>query len=202
MHLGRIGEAVVRLVQDQRVVFPGVPVPEHHLHEFVRPVVAGVVPHMLVAAEIGRFRAVERGHDVPRSTALQHQIHRREQAGDVERLVIGGGVGHSEPEPLRHHPHRHQDGRGVHLDRAHPRGDRLGMMAGVEVGKRQAVIKKRHLDLAVLQGAGDALVVFRRQEIEHRRWMAPRSRQVRAVLRLQKGDQRHHAVLERHRRSL
>ena len=52
MHLGRIGKAVIRLVQDQRVVLPRVPVPEHHLHELVCPVVAGVVPHMLVAAEI------------------------------------------------------------------------------------------------------------------------------------------------------
>src|SRR6516162_6168400 len=46
-------------------------------------------------------------------------------AGDMERLVVGGRVGHAEPEPPRHHPHRHQDGRGVHLDRAHPRGHRF-----------------------------------------------------------------------------
>jgi len=120
----------------------------------------------------------------------------------MERLVIGGGVGHPQPEPLRHHPHRHQDGRGVHLDRAHPRRDRLGMMARIEIGKRQAVIKKRHLKLAVFQRPRYALVVFRGQEIRHCRGMAPRSRQVGAVLRLQKGDQRHHAVLERHRSSL
>jgi hypothetical protein len=118
MHLDRIGKAILRLVEDQCVVFPGVPVSKYDLHELVRPVVAGV------------------------------------------------------------------------------------MMALIEVGKRQAIIKKRHLDLAVFQGTGDALVVFRGQEIRHRRWMAPRSRQVRAVLRLQKGDQRHHAVLDRHRRSL
>jgi hypothetical protein len=120
----------------------------------------------------------------------------------MEWLVIGGGVGHSEPEPLRHHPHCHQDRRGVHLHRAHARGDRLGMMTCIEIGKRQAVIKKRHLDLAVFQRARDALVVFRRQEIQHCRWMAPRSRQVGAVLRLQKGDQRHRAAVERHRSSL
>jgi hypothetical protein len=52
MHLGRIGKAVIRLVQDQRVVFPSVPVPEHHLHELVCPVVAGVVSHVLGAAEL------------------------------------------------------------------------------------------------------------------------------------------------------
>jgi hypothetical protein len=65
-----------------------------------------------------------------------------------------------------------------HLLGAHTRGDRLGMMARIEIGKPQAVVKERHLDLAVLQRARYALVVFRRQEIEHRRWMAPRSRQV------------------------
>ena len=45
----------------------------------------------------------------------------------MEWLVIGSGVGHSEPKPLRHHPHCHQDGRGVHLHRAHTRGDRVRM---------------------------------------------------------------------------
>jgi hypothetical protein len=32
--------------------------------------------------------------------------------------------------------------------------------------------------------------------------MPPRSRQVGAILSLEKGDQRHHAVLKRHRRTL
>ena len=72
MHLGRIGKAAIRLVQDQRVVLPRVPVSEHHLQELVCPVVAGVVPHILVAAEIGCFSTVERGHNVPGSTALEH----------------------------------------------------------------------------------------------------------------------------------
>jgi hypothetical protein len=73
------------------------------------------------------------------------------------------------------------------------------MIAGIEIGKRQTVVEKRHLDLAVLQRAGDALVVFGREEIRHRRRMAPRSRQVGAVLRLQKGDERHQAVRGSHR---
>lgn len=85
----------------------------------------------------------------------------------MEWLVIGGGVGHPQPEALRHHPHRHQDGRGVHFHRAHARCDSLGMMTCIEIGKRQAVIKKRHLDLALFQRTRDALVVFRRQEILH-----------------------------------
>ena len=173
VHLGRVGEAAARLVEDQRVVFPGVPVAEHDLHELVRPVIAGVVPHVLVAAEIGGLAAVQRGDDVPGGAALQHQIHRREDARDMERLVIGRRVGDAEPEPLRHHPHRHQDGGGIELDRAHAGADRLGMVTGINVGQRQAVVEERHLDLAVLQRPRDPLVIFRRQEIEHRRWMAP-----------------------------
>ena len=85
----------------------------------------------------------------------------------MERLVIGGGVGHAQPEPSRDHSHRHQDGRGVHLHGAYTRGDRLGMMARIEIGKRQPVIKERHLDLALFQRTRDALVVFRHQEILH-----------------------------------
>jgi hypothetical protein len=76
------------------------------------------------------------------------------------------------------------------------------VVAGIEIGQRQAVVEKRHLDLAVLQGASDALAIFRGQEIQHRGRMAPRSRQVRAVLRLQKGDERHHAVRGGHQGGL
>ena len=80
--------------------------------------------------------------------------------------------------------------------------NRLGMMGGIDIGQRQTVIEKRHLDFAVLQRARDALVVFRRQEIEHRRRMPPRAGQIGAVLSLQKGDQCHHPVLQSHGNSL
>ena len=134
--------------------------------------------------------------------ALQHQIHRREDARDVVRLVIGRGVGRA-PQTLRHHAHRHHDRAGIELHRPHARANRLGMsMAGIDIGQRQTVIEKRHLDFAVLQRARDALVVFRRQEIEHRRRMPPRAGQIGAVLSLQKGDQCHHPVLQSHGNSL
>jgi hypothetical protein len=41
------------------------------------------------------------------------------------------------------------------------------MMTCVEIGERQAVIKKRHLDFALFQRTRDAAVVFRRQENLH-----------------------------------
>ena len=133
--------------------------------------------------------------------ALQHQIHRREDARDVVRLVIGRGVGRA-PQTLRHHAHRHHDRAGIELHRPHARANRLGMMAGIDIRQRQTVIEKRHLDFAVLQCTRDALVVFRRKEIQDRRRVAPRPRQIGAVLSLQKGDQRHHAVLRSHGNSL
>ena len=71
MHLRRIGEAVVRLVEDQRIIFPCVAVAQNHIHELVGSVVPGVVRHVFAAAEIPGFRAVERCHDVPRGAALQ-----------------------------------------------------------------------------------------------------------------------------------
>ena len=46
-HLGRIGEAAALLVDDERAVFPGIPVAEHHFHEFVGAVVAQVMLEML-----------------------------------------------------------------------------------------------------------------------------------------------------------
>ena len=195
MHFLGVGEAARLLVEDQRVVFPRVPVTEHDFHEFVGAVIAGIVPHMLAKPEIPGLRAVQRGHDIPGDPALQHQIHRREDPRDMKRLVIGRRIGHAQPEPRRRHPHRHQHGRGIELDGAHAGADRRGVMAGIEIGQRQPVVEKRHLDLAVLQRPRDPLVVFRRQEIEHRRRMAPGAGQVRAVLRLQERDQLHHAVV-------
>jgi hypothetical protein len=36
------------------------------------------------------------------------------------------------------------------------------MMARVDIRQREAIVEKRHLDLAVLERTRDALVVFRR----------------------------------------
>ena len=52
MHFRRIGEAVVRLVEDQRIIFPCIPVAQNHIHELVGSVVSGVVRHVFAAAEI------------------------------------------------------------------------------------------------------------------------------------------------------
>ena len=69
LHLGRIGEPPALLVDDQRAVFPGIPVAEHDLHEFVGAVVAQVVLEMLLAPHVVRFAVVDRGHHVPGGAA-------------------------------------------------------------------------------------------------------------------------------------
>lgn len=90
---------------------------EHDVHELVGPVVACVVLHVLALAEIPGLAAVERGHDVPGDAALEHQIHRREYTRDMEWLVVGRRVGRPEPQSLRRHSHRHDDGTGIELYR-------------------------------------------------------------------------------------
>ena len=46
LDLGWIGEPAALLVDDQRAVFPGIPVAEHHFHELVGAVVAQVMLEM------------------------------------------------------------------------------------------------------------------------------------------------------------
>ncbi len=78
VHLGGIGEHAARLVQDDGVVFPAVPVAEHDFHELVGPVVAE--HHVLdgLRAEVGRLGVVERGDDVPGGPAADHVVKGRE----------------------------------------------------------------------------------------------------------------------------
>jgi adenylate cyclase len=72
------------LSRDQHIVLPGVPVAKDHIHELVRPVVAGVVFHVFGATEVLGLAAVERGHDVPRrrgSSASDPSSRRRARRG-------------------------------------------------------------------------------------------------------------------------
>ena len=59
LHLGRVGKAAALLVDDQRAVFPGVPVAEHDFHEFVGAVVAEIMLEMGVLAHVVRFAVVD-----------------------------------------------------------------------------------------------------------------------------------------------
>ena len=98
LHLGRIGEATALLVDNQRTVFPGIPVAKHDFHEFVGTVVAQIMLEMFVPAHVERFAVVHGGDDIPGGAAACHQIERGEAAGDIERLEIGRRAGRGEAE--------------------------------------------------------------------------------------------------------
>ena len=142
MHLLRIGEQARRLVLDDGVILPGVPVAEHDFHEFVGAVVAQIVADHLVAAHVLRLAVVERSDDVPGGAALRHQIERGEQARDVERLVVAGRISGAETEPLGRHAHHREHGDGVELHAANAMGDGVAVVASVHVRHRQPVVEK------------------------------------------------------------
>ena len=93
LHLGRIGETPAFLVDDQRAIFPAIPVAEHDLHEFVGAVVAQIVLEMGLLAHVERFAVVDGSDDIPRGAAACHEVEGREAARHVERLVVGGRAG-------------------------------------------------------------------------------------------------------------
>ena len=163
---------------DDGVVLPAVPVAEHDLHELVGAVVAAVVLEMLVLAHVGGLAVVDRGHDVPGRAPVGHQVDRREHAGDVERLVIGGRVGRPEPEPAGRHPHGGQHRDRVHLDAADAVLDGVRVVAAEHVRHRQAIVEEADVELARFEHAGDVLVVFRRPAVGARLRMTPRGGEV------------------------
>jgi len=187
--LRRICEYAPLLVEDDRIVLPGLPVAGDDLHELVGAIIARVVLEVLLLAEVRRLRVVQRGDDVPRSTPADHEVERREHAGHMIWLVVGGRVGAAEAELGRRHPHGGEDGDQVHLHHADAILDRRPVVILVHVGHRQTVVEERHMELGVLQYARDALIVFGAGEVGHRLGMPPRRHIVRAVLRLEKGDQ-------------
>ena len=191
MNLVGIGEQAGRLVLDDGVVLPGVPMAEHDLHELVGAVVAQVVIDHLVAAHVLRLAVVERGDHVPGRAALRHQVERGEHARHVERLVVAGRIGGAEAEPLGRHAHDGEHGDGVELHAADAVLDGVRVVAAVHVRHRQPVVEKAEMKLALLQHAADVPVEIRRPAIGARLRMAPGAREVGAVLRLQEADQDH-----------
>ncbi len=154
MHLVRFGKQPRRLVLDDGVVLPGVPMAEHDLHELVGAVVAQVMTEHLVAAHVLRFAVVERGDDIPGRAPLRHQIERREHARDMERLVVARRIGRAETEPLGRHAHHGEHGDGVELHAANAVGNGMAVIAAVHVRHRQAVIEKAEVKLALPPARG------------------------------------------------
>jgi hypothetical protein len=108
-------------------------------------------------------------------------------------MVIGGipekPKPGSEAEMRRDRRHGHQAGRGVHLHAAYAVLHRIGMVAAIHVRHSQPVVEEADVELALLQHAGDVLVVFRRISVRPRVRVPPRSGQGGAILRLQESDE-------------
>ncbi len=105
-----VEEHAAFLVAREGVGLVGVPQPLGDLNVFERPPVTGLVVVVLVAAVVARRPGVTAGDDVPAGPAAADVVERGQPAGDVERLVVGGG------------DRTHQaDVAGVHGDRGQQR---------------------------------------------------------------------------------
>ena len=72
--------------------------PEHDVHELVCPVISQIVAKMLRCPEVGGFRIIQGGNDVPCDSTIQQEIDGRKHPGDVERFVIGSRIGNADSE--------------------------------------------------------------------------------------------------------
>ena len=118
---------------------------------------------MFRRAEILCFGGIERGDHVPGDATAEHMIHRREDAGDVKRFVIGRRVGRAEAEALGRLAHHHQQCRRVHLDHADAILDGGAMVIAENVGHGEAIVEKREMEFSGFERARDPRVVLRRQ---------------------------------------
>ena len=191
LHFGGIGVATGLLVNDDGTVVPGIPMAEHDFHELVSLVVAQIVLQVLLPAHVVGLAVIDGCHDVPGSAPIRHEVEGGEAAGHIEGFVIRGRTGRGEAELLGHGAHGHEHDQRVHLGGADAVLDGMGMIAAVTVGHGKAIIEERHVELASLQYARDLLVELCGMGIVTRLRVSPRTRQVRAVLRLQEPDHHH-----------
>ena len=153
---------------------------------------------MGVLAHVMRFAVVDGSHHVPGGAAAGHQVEGGEAARHVERFEIGGRAGRCEPKLLGNHSHRGQHHDRIHLHAADAVFDGVPVIVAVAIRHRQTIVEECHVKFSGFENPGDLLIVIRRHRIVARFRMAPRARQVGAVLRLQESDHRHlprHAAL-------
>ena len=160
MYFVWIGKTSGRLVDDERIVGPGVPVAVHDLHELVGAIVARIVRDGLLQPHVLRLDVVHRGDDVPGGAAARHQVERLEQPRDMERVVVGGRVGGTEAEVRGAHGHRHEAGDRIHLDAANAVRDGLRETSTVKLRHAEAVIEEGELEFPCLQHPADVCVVI------------------------------------------
>ena len=159
LDLARIGKSAAGLVDQQRTVFPGIPMAKHHFHEFVGTVVTEIMIEMRVLSHVMGFAVIDRRDHIPGGAASGHQIEGGEPAGDIKRFVIGGGAGRCEAKLFSSHAHRGQDDKGIHLDAADAVFDGMGVVIAVAIRHGQPIVEKRHVEFSGFENPGDLLIV-------------------------------------------
>ena len=129
MNLLGDSEEADRLVLNDGIIFPAVPMPEYNLHELVGAIVAQIVLYHLFVAHVLGFAIIERGDNVPGRASLGHQIERREQARDMEWFVIACRIGCAEPKSLGRLAHDREHGDRIHLHAAYAVANRMIVVA-------------------------------------------------------------------------
>ena len=160
MDLAGIGEGATLAIERDRIVFPGVPVSEHDLHEFVGAVVAQIVFEMLGEAEVGGLRVVQRSDDVPGSPAVEQQVDRGKHARDMERFVVGRRVGDPDPEFFGGKAHGESDRHRIELCRAYAVPHRLPEVIAETIRNGEPVIEEGEMKFAGFERAADVFIIF------------------------------------------
>src|SRR5262249_35556459 len=95
-------------IEGEGILLPAVPEALYHIDELCGPRVTRVIVGVLFAVEVAGLGLGPGGDDVPARAAIADEIERREFAGDVERLVVGGRGRGDEADVLRHDGERGQ----------------------------------------------------------------------------------------------
>ncbi len=156
-------------VGDDGVVVPAIPQTFDDIDKFVRDLVAQIVLHVALAAEIERRLGGGAGDDVPRRAAEADMVDRGKGAGDVIGLAKAGRDRGAKPEmPGRRSQYRDQ---GRRLEAAQKRR----MVARVH---DEPVGDEQQVEFAALGDAGDLLGDRQVEVTDRRPVIAPAGRVV------------------------
>ncbi len=154
-HLRGIGVDPVVPVLDHRVVVPG-PLPQlvEHVQVLVGDLVAVVVLHLVVVAEVARGVGQVRGDHVPADPPLGQMVQCGHPAGEGERRLVGGGEGGREAEVLRHRRHRRDHQQRVVVGDLHGLPQCRLRPAAEPVVRADHIGQEHRVEAAVLQQLG------------------------------------------------
>jgi hypothetical protein len=127
----------------------------------LRLIVARIMLDHLLIAPVRRFVLGTRGHRVPGNAAFGDVVERVERTRDVKGMVIGGGHGNAETDPVRRA--RHARDHGHHVV-ARPLGSithRGAMVAAVVLRGAAGIAEEQEVHDPPRCDARDILVEFR-----------------------------------------